>query len=170
VALFLGAPVLLWQLWRFVSAGLYMKEKRWVARFYPAGLLLFYSGVAFGYFLMIPYGLYFLDATANLPFIESNMKLESYFGFVMSLCLGLGAVFQLPLLQVILTKIGVISPATMGKYRGHFIIGAFVIAAILTPPDPYTQTMMALPMCLLYELGILCSKLVARGKRVQAAA
>ena len=162
LALFLGAPVLLWQLWMFVAAGLYPKERRIVLRTFPSALLLFVGGVLFGYFLLVPYGMYFLNRTMRLEEVRPDFRLQEYFGFLSSLCLGLGVVFQLPIAMVVAAKIGLVTPRWYGRYRGHMWVGTFVVCGFLTPPDPYTQSMMAIPVLLLYELGIAVSKLAVR--------
>jgi sec-independent protein translocase protein TatC len=161
LALLGGGPFLLWQLWGFIAAGLYPNERRAVLTYFPASVVLFLVGVLFGYLLMVPYGIYFLNSGAlqdSLP----QFKASSYFSFLMTLCIGLGLVFQLPVIMTAITRVGLVEVQTLRNYRRHFILGAFVVAAVLTPPDPYTQTMMAIPMCLLFEVGLWTSTLVKR--------
>ena len=160
-ALFVGGPYLLWQLWGFISAGLYKTERRVVLAFFPASILLFFSGVLFGYFMLVPYGIYYLNIDEVPGVAILQFRLEEYFAFVTSMCLALGVVFQLPILQTAVAKVGLVRPSTFAHYRGHFALSSFIIAAILTPPDPVTQSMMAAPMVLLYELGILASRFAA---------
>jgi sec-independent protein translocase protein TatC len=160
-ALFVGGPYLLWQLWGFISAGLYKTERRVVLSFFPASILLFFSGVLFGYYMLVPYGIYYLNIDEVPGVALLQFRLEEYFAFVTSMCLALGVVFQLPILQTAVAKVGLVRPSTFAHYRGHFALSSFIIAALLTPPDPVTQSMMAAPMVLLYELGILSSRLVA---------
>lgn len=166
-ALFLGGPYVLWQLWAFVAAGLYRKEKRVVYLYAPFSMLLFLAGVVFGYFYMVPYAMYFL-AEMGIDQFQYDLRLELYLDFFTNLSLGLGVVFQLPILMLVLSRVGLVEPSVYGKYRGHFLVASLIFAAILTPPDPYTQIMMAGPMAVLYELGIVLAKLAAR--RAQSAA
>ncbi len=160
-ALFVGGPYLLWQLWGFIGAGLYKSERRVVLSFFPASILLFFCGVLFGYTSLVPYGIYYLniDEVPGMGILQ--FRLEEYFTFITSLCLALGVVFQLPILQTAVAKVGLVSPKTFSHFRGHFALASFVIAAILTPPDPVTQSMMAGPMIVLYEVGIIASRIVA---------
>ncbi len=160
-SLFVGAPVLLWQVWKFVAAGLYERERKSILRYFPASVALFVVGVVFGYFLLVPYGMYFLNRTAPIELIRPDFRVQEYFSFLSSLCLALGLVFQLPILMMFLARLDIVPPAAMAKYRGTMLVTAVIIAAFLTPPDPYTQLMMAGPIVALYEIGIWCAKLAA---------
>lgn len=164
-ALFAGAPVLLWQLWQFVAAGLYPKERRAVRGYFPVSVLLFLAGVSFGYFVMVPYAMYFLNRSVSLEFGAPNITVESFLAFLSTLCLGFGVIFQLPVLLTFLGGAGIVEPETFARYRGHFVVGAFVVSAVLTPPDPYTQSMMAIPLWVLFEIGIACARVAARRRR-----
>lgn len=156
-----GGPFVLWQIWAFIAAGLYRNEKRVVYNYFPASVLLFFSGATFGYFVLVPYAYYYLTEI-GLEQIRHDALISSYLGFLTSLGLGMGIVFQLPILMMALTRVGLIEPQQYSTYRGHFIIGSLVIAAMLTPPDPYTQVMMAGPMAVLYEVGIVLARISAR--------
>ncbi|MEM7311463.1 MAG: twin-arginine translocase subunit TatC [Planctomycetota bacterium] len=158
---FLGSPILLWQLWMFVAAGLYQQEKRVVLGFFPAAFALFTGGVVFGYYTLVPYGMYFLNRTTDIRLIRMDLRVQEYFTFLSSLCLALGVVFQLPIAMIVLSRLDIVRAETMSKYRGHTLVLAVVLAAFLTPPDPYTQAMMAVPIVVLYEVGIWCARLVA---------
>ena len=161
-ALCFGAPILLWQLWQFVAAGLYPHERRTVLWFFPFSVLLFAAGVLFGYFVMVPWGFYFL-ATAFAPEeIAFLPRLSDYFSLMTALTVALGAIFQLPLVMNALVRVDLVDRGTFARYRPHFAVAAFVIGGMLTPPDPFTQSMMAVPMVLLYELGIQSARLVRR--------
>lgn len=164
-ALFVGAPVLLWQLWQFVAAGLYPRERRAVHVYFPISVGLFLVGVLFGYFLLVPFAMYYLNRSVSLEFGTARITVESFLSFISSLCLAFGAVFQLPLVVSFLGGSGLVEPAAFVKYRGHFIVAAFVIAGILTPPDPYTQLMLGIPLVLLYEVGIVCARITARRRQ-----
>jgi sec-independent protein translocase protein TatC len=164
LGLFLGGPVLIWQLWLFIAAGLYKNERRAVMGYLPPALMLFAGGISFGYFLLVPYGFYFLNVPSSVDMPMPDFKLDQYFEFLSALCLALGFVFQLPVVMMAVARVGVVSVAQMRRFRRYFIVLAFVVAGILTPPDPYTQSMMAIPLCLLYEVGILAARFVSKPK------
>lgn len=166
-ALAVAGPYMLWQLWQFIAAGLYPHERRSVYRLFPAAAALFVTGVAFGYTVLVPYGYYFL-ARVSLLQIRHDPEVGLYFTFLNTLCLALGAVFQLPIVMTALARVDLVRAATFARYRPHFLVGALAVSALLTPPDPITQLMMAVPMVLLYEVGILLARLSAR--RAAAAA
>ncbi len=162
-ALVLGAPILLWQLWQFVAAGLYSRERRWVRYFFPPALALFAGGVLFSYFVLVPYGMFYSMQSAPLELVKPDIRLEFYFGFLTTLCLSMGLVFQLPMLMTFLGLVGMVRPATFASLRGYFVIAAFGLSALLTPgPDVFSQVAMAAPMILLYEVGILGARFVTR--------
>lgn len=161
-AIFFSYPVVIYQFWRFVSVGLYKKEKRYVFLFLPVSYVAFLIGGVFGYFLLIPFGLQFLISILG-PGIQPIITMQQYVSFVFMLTVALGLVFQLPLLMLLLTKIGIITPDKFKLWRKYAILVIFIIAAVVTPPDPFTQVMTATPMILLYELGILISKPTRKG-------
>ncbi len=154
-AIALAAPVLLWQMWQFIAAGLYANERRAVLRYFPLSLLLFLGGVAFGYFLLCPVGFYFM-ATAYPP-EEVNYigGLGEYLGVLSTITLALGLVFQLPLVMNALARLDLVTYSQFKRFWPYFIVVAFVVGGIITPPDPYTQTFVALPAILLYGVGML---------------
>ncbi len=159
VSLFVGGPFLLWQLWGFIAAGLYKKERRMVLSYFPTSVMLFFSGIAFGYLVLVPYALYFLGMEAPPDQVDAGYKKSEYLVFLSSLCLALGFVFQLPIVQTALARMELVTSKTFAHYRGHFALTSFVLAAIVTPPDPITQSMMAGPMIVLYEIGIWSAKI-----------
>jgi sec-independent protein translocase protein TatC len=166
VALFAAGPIVLWQLWQFVAAGLYRHEKRLVRVYFPFSVGLFLSGVAFCFYLVVPVGIYFLATTMSPERAQQSQGLESYFSFVSTMCLAMGAVFQLPIVMIFASRIGVVDPRTYSKYRGYFLIGALFVAAILTPgPDVYSQVLMTIPMLVLYEIGALIARFTAKPRR-----
>ena len=152
VSLLAGGPILLWQLWQFVAAGLYSNERRMVYAYFPVSVLMLAGGVSFGFFLMVPYAIYFLNQN---DFTVMQVTADYYMTFLTGLCMAFGVVFQLPLVLTVLGRAGVVTAQSLGRIRGHFLIGAFVFAAILTPPDPVTQSMLGVPLVVLYEVGIL---------------
>jgi len=166
-AMVIGAPVLLWQMWQFIAAGLYSKEKRAVLRYFPLSILAFAAGISFGFLVIVPQGLYYINQTVSPELGIPNTSASTYLSFLLSLCLAFGFIFLLPLVMTLMGASGLVESRLFSKYRGEFLIGSFVISAFLTPPDPFTQVMMGGPMVLLYELGILGSKIA--GKRRAAA-
>jgi sec-independent protein translocase protein TatC len=165
-AVFIGSPFVLWQIWQFVGAGLYRHEKRAILKVFPASVLLFLSGVVFCFFLIIPTGMYYLSITLPPEMVRQMTNLEKYTSFLTTMCLAMGAVFQLPIVMIFASRMGLIEPSTYSKYRPHFIIVALFIAAVLTPgPDWISQVLMTAPMLVLYEIGIVVAKIGARPRR-----
>jgi sec-independent protein translocase protein TatC len=166
-ALLIGSPFVLWQMWQFVAAGLYRHEKRAVARYFPFSALLFLGGIAFCFLLLVPTGMYYLATMFPIEQIEPVIGIDQYTSFLTTLCLAMGLVFQLPILMIFLARIGLVEPKTYGRYRGHFVVVALIVSAIVTPgPDYVSQLMMAVPMLVLYEIGILVSRAIARPRQV----
>ena len=161
-ALFVGGPYLLFELWGFIAAGLYRTERRVVLSYLPVSVLLFFVGILFAYLTMVPYGIYFLNRGEALLSGRPDIRASEYLSFLSILCFGLGIVFQVPIVMTALARVQLVEPATFAKLRGHFVLGSFVLAAFFTPPDPYTQVMMAGPMVVLYEVGIWTSRGAAR--------
>jgi sec-independent protein translocase protein TatC len=160
-----AVPVIFYQMWRFVSIALFPKEKRIVLTYLPLSLLLFFIGASFAYFFALPIGLKFL-LTFPSPeaHIEPMLSLSKYIGFVGMFLLGFGAVFQLPLIVLILANVGIVSPRWLAKKRRHVILAIFIIAAIVTPPDVVTQCLMAIPLVILYEISIWLARIFVRRK------
>lgn len=161
-----GSPILIWQLWQFIAAGLYRHERLAITAYVPLSVLLFLGGILFGYFGLVPYALYYFGSFFDFGFVGTTYKVSEYASMMFSLCLVLGAVFQLPVVMLLFARLGLLDPKVCGKYRGHFAVAAFVIAAILTPPDPITQIFLAVPMIVLYELGIWLSRFSQRERRL----
>ncbi len=162
-SMFIAGPFVLLQMWLFIGAGMYKHERRAVYRYLPFSVLLFLAGALFGYFVMVPNAYYYVAAMA-IDSVVLLPKIDVYFTFLSSLSLAMGAVFQLPVLMIGLARMELIDVRSFSKYRGHFALVSLVLAAIITPPDPYTQMMMAAPMVVLYEAGIHLSKLFVRKK------
>jgi len=161
-AIFLAYPLIIYQIWRFVSVGLFRKEQRYLLLYLPVSYVAFVVGGLFGYFLLIPFGLQFLIGILG-PGIQPIITMEQYVSFVFMLTVALGLVFQLPLIMLLLSKIGFIAPEKFIAWRKYAILVIFIIAAVVTPPDPFTQTMTAIPMIVLYELGILIARPSKKG-------
>ena len=153
-AVFLAYPVILYQIWKFVEAGLYKKERRYVRIFAPISFIAFILGVLFGYFFLIPFGLQFLIKVLGGG-IQPIITMSQYISLVTMLTLALGVVFQLPLVMLFVSRIGMLEAEDFIKWRMYSILIIFILAAVITPPDPFTQVMTALPMIILYEIGIL---------------
>lgn len=156
-ALFISMPWLLYQTWAFVAPALYAREKRLALPLLASAVLLFYAGCAFAFFLVLPAVFHFLT-TFGADVIAVTPDAGAYLDFVIALFLAFGLSFELPVAMVILVLLGWVSPAQLKEARGYAIVGIFVLAAIVTPPDVISQLMLAIPMCLLYEIGIHASR------------
>lgn len=154
----LSMPYTIHCLWTFVAPGLLPKERRYISRIVFFTSFCFFAGVAFGYFILLPAALNFF-ASFGTQNIDLNIALDQYVSFMLALLLGAGLVFELPMISYFLSKMGILTPDFMRKYRRHAIVVIFIISAVVTPtPDMVTQTLLALPMFLLYEVSIFVSK------------
>ena len=153
-ALFLGMPMILYQLWAFVSPGLYKHEKRLARPLLVAAMGLFYLGCAFAYFLVLPAAFRFLTAVTPQG-VEMMTDISHYLDFVMLMFFAFGLCFEVPVGVVILAAVGVVDVKQLRSGRRYAVVGAFAISAFITPPDITSMIMLAIPMCLLYELGVL---------------
>ncbi|TET37178.1 MAG: twin-arginine translocase subunit TatC [Planctomycetota bacterium] len=158
-ALLLGIPFTLYNFWKFIAAGLYPHERSVVYIAAPLSLGLFVAGILFGYFFLIRFGLKFLITYGNPEIIRSSMTLGFYFGLFVLLTLVVGIIFQLPMVMLALARIGIVSPRSLRKHRKIAILLAVIVGAILTPPDPVTQIMLAMPVIFLYEFGLILVRL-----------
>ena len=161
VARFAAIPYVLYQLWAFVAPGLYRHEKRLAVPILCSSVVLFYLGCAFAYFLVLPAVFTFMTHIAPAG-VAVMPDIGHYLSFVLGLFLAFGLCFELPVVLVILVALGVVTPAQLADSRRYAIVGSFVVAAILTPPDVLSQTLLAVPMCLLYELGIIGARMLTR--------
>lgn len=150
----IASPVLLWHIWAFIAAGLYKTERAVVHRALPFALALLVAGVAFGFFVMVPYGLYFLTRLMEWTQVAPMFTVALYFKFFLTLTVALGLVFQLPVLMLALQRVGILKFETLVKHWRWVILCMFLISALLTPPDPVTQLMMVTPMITLFLLGL----------------
>lgn len=164
-ALMIASPVVLYQAWAFIAAGLYERERRVVYKVLPFSLALMIAGVCFCYFVMVPFGFYFLATMMDWELVGPMFTVALYFKFLFTLTVALALVFQLPLVMVALQKIGILRFATMAKNWRWVVMGMFVLSAILTPPDPVTQSLMVAPMLCLFLLGLF---LMWRGRHGEA--
>jgi sec-independent protein translocase protein TatC len=166
VALFAAMPYVLYQAWAFVAPGLYKREKRFAVPLVVSSIVLFYAGVAFAYFVVFPLMFAFLTTTAPTG-VEVMTDMTNYLDFVLLLFFAFGVAFEVPVAVVLLAATGLVRIETMTKNRGYVILGIFIVAAFLTPPDALSQTFMAGPMYLLYELGIILSRILLKEKLAQ---
>lgn len=168
VALIIAIPVVLYQLWAFVAPGLYRNEKRLAVPILVSAVILFYIGCTFAYFLVLPAVFTFMTAVAPAG-VSVMPDIGRYLDFVLMLFLAFGLCFEVPVVLVILVALGVVSTEQLAQSRRYAIVGSFAIAAVLTPPDVLSQTMLAIPMCLLYEVGIIGARtLTGREPAAQA--
>ncbi len=161
VAFVLALPFVLYQVWAFVAPGLYAHEKRLGLPLIISSTILFALGMAFCYFFVFGQVFTFINSFAPKS-ITPAPDIEAYLSFVMTMFLAFGIAFEVPVALVVLVKLGVVTVEKLKEWRSYFIVGAFVIAAVVTPPDVVSQLALAIPMCLLYELGIIASRLVSR--------
>jgi sec-independent protein translocase protein TatC len=167
-ALIAALPVIFQQLWSFVSPGLHAKEKKYVVPFVLIATILFLIGASFCFFIVLPFAMGFLLTYKVGDFMMPMLSVGQYVDFCLKFILAFGAVFELPIIIVFFTRMGFVTPQTLAKNRRYAILIAFIVAAILTPtPDVFNQTLMALPMIVLYEVGILVSRFF-KPKEVQA--
>jgi sec-independent protein translocase protein TatC len=157
-------PWVFYQIWAFVAPGLYAHEKRLVLPLVISSSVLFICGVAFCYFLVFGRVFHFISEFSPSS-IAVTPDVENYLDFVMSMCLAFGAAFEVPVVVVILVRMGIVSVEKLRSMRPYAIVGAFVIAAVVTPPDVVSQLALAVPMCLLFELGLLLAPVFARVTR-----
>jgi sec-independent protein translocase protein TatC len=164
IAFILSLPWVFYQIWAFVAPGLYAHEKRLVLPLVISSSILFMLGVAFCYFFVFGRVFHFIAEFAPTS-IAVTPDIENYLDFVMSMCLAFGATFEVPVVVVILVRMGIVSIEKLRSIRPYAIVGAFVVAAIVTPPDVVSQLSLAVPMCLLFELGLLVAPIFVRATR-----
>jgi sec-independent protein translocase protein TatC len=168
VAFMVALPYVLYQAWAFVAPGLYEHEKKLAVPIIVASTALFLLGVAFCYYFVFGQVFSFIHGFAPKS-ITPAPDIEAYFSFVITMFLAFGVTFEIPIVVVILVRSGVVSVEKLRDIRPYVIVGAFVVAAVVTPPDVLSQFMLALPMCLLYEAGLMCARFVSvRQKEVES--
>jgi sec-independent protein translocase protein TatC len=163
----LSAPFILYEFWRFFSPALYVNERRYARGAVVWSSLLFFTGVVFGYFMICPLSIHFLGSYQISDQVVNQIYIRSYIGTLTSIVIASGLIFELPLLTFVLTKIGIITPNFLIKYRKHSIVVIFIVAAIITPPDIFSQTLVAIPLLILFEVGIIISKIVYKNKQLE---
>jgi sec-independent protein translocase protein TatC len=162
--LILAFPVILWEFWQFFRPALKPNEAKYARGAVFAASMLFFTGVIFGFFMLAPLSIHFLSSYEISEDVVNQINIRSYIGTLTSICLATGLVFELPIVAFFLTKIGIITPKFMRTYRKHAIVLIFIVAAIITPPDVFSQTLVAIPLLLLYEVSIIISARVMKQK------
>jgi sec-independent protein translocase protein TatC len=169
LGLIVAFPYVVWEVWRFIKPGLQVKERKYSRGAVAAVSFLFFSGVMFGYYIIAPWMVYFLANYSISDMIVNEFDITSYVSTVVMLVLGSGLLFQLPVVIYFLTKIGIVTPDFLRKYRKHSIVIILIVAAIVTPPDLLSQTLITIPLYLLFEISILISAGVAKRKAQEEA-
>lgn len=160
----LAFPYILWQIWGFISPALYEKEKKNARLFIFVSSLLFFLGVLFGYFIVIPMSVNFLATFTVSDMVKNQFTLESYIGMFKTSVIAGGLFFELPIIIYFLTKLGLVTPEFLRKYRRYAIVIVLIVAAIVTPPDVVSQTIVAIPMLIIFELSVIISSIVYKIK------
>ena len=168
VAIFAAMPFVLFQIWAFVAPGLYKHEKRFAFPLVVSSIFLFYAGVAFAYYIVFPLMFQFLAKTTPVG-VKMMTDIANYLDFVLLLFFAFGIAFEVPVAVVLLAATGIVKVESLKKHRGYVVLGIFVVAAFLTPPDAVSQTFMAVPMYALYELGILFASFIQKNRTVTQA-
>jgi sec-independent protein translocase protein TatC len=159
LAFLVGLPFYLYQAWAFVAPGLYSHEKRLALPLVVSSTVLFLAGIAFCYYVVFGQFFSFINSFAPTS-ITPAPDIEAYLGFVLTMFVAFGVTFEVPVAVVVLVMVGIVPVEKLREWRGYFIVVAFVIAAVVTPPDVVSQFSLAVPMCLLYELGLFCARFV----------
>jgi sec-independent protein translocase protein TatC len=161
VAFVIALPFVLYQIWAFVAPGLYQHEKKLVLPLVSSSYLLFLCGMAFAYFVVFP-TIFRVMAHYNAPLgAEMSTDIDNYLSFVLTMFLAFGVTFEVPIIVVLLTRLGIVSVKKLKEIRPYIVVAAFVVAAVVTPPDVFSQLILAVPLIVLYELGIIASRIFA---------
>ena len=165
LSVFLAMPVILYQIWAFVAPGLYAKEKRIAAPLLVSSIILFYAGVAFAYYIVFPlvFGFFTSIGPEN---VKISTDIRSYLDFILALFFGFGLAFEVPIATIILVAIGFTTPKKLAEKRPFIIVGAFVVGMLLTPPDIISQVLLALPMWVLFEAGLIASIIIFKDREL----
>jgi sec-independent protein translocase protein TatC len=169
VAIFISVPFLLYQVWSFIAPGLYLHERRLARPLLISSTLLFFAGVAFAYYVVFPLVFAFFTSVAPAG-VNVMTDISRYLDFVITIFFAFGLAFEVPVATILLVLIGVTTPESLAQKRPYIIVGAFFIGMLLTPPDVISQTLLALPMWLLFEVGLLMSRMMRRRQREREAA
>jgi sec-independent protein translocase protein TatC len=167
LSIFLAMPVILFQFWAFVAPGLYKTEKRIARPLLVSSILLFYAGIAFAYYVVFPLVFGFFTSVGP-EMISISTDIGRYLDFVLSLFFGFGLAFEVPIATIILVAVGITTPKKLGQMRPYVIVGAFVIGMLLTPPDIISQVLLAVPMWILFEAGLIASAIMFKDRNMDS--
>ena len=167
LGLILAAPFIFFEIWRFIKPALYDKEKKHASGAVFFTSLLFMIGILFGYFIIVPLSIDFLTSYSVSPEVENQINMRSYIGTVTSITFASGFIFLLPIFSFFLSKVGILTPHFMRSYRRHAYVVMLLVSAIITPPDVFSQIMVAIPLVFLYEISIFISKVVVKKREKQ---
>ncbi len=168
VSLFLAAPYILYQLWSFIAPGLYQNEKALAIPLFISSVVLFYAGIAFAYYVLFGFVFAFFVSVAPEGILVMP-DINSFLSFALAIFFAFGLAFEIPIAVFLLIWVGIVEPEDLTAKRPYVVVGCFVIGMLLTPPDPFTQSMLAIPMWMLFEVGILAGRLVRRKKAQEEA-
>jgi sec-independent protein translocase protein TatC len=160
----LGFPYILWELWKFISPALYDKEKKHAKLFIFIASILFFLGVLFGYFIIVPMSVNFFATFTISTVIKNEFNVDSYIGLIKTSVISCGLFFELPVIIYFLTKLGLVTADFLRKYRKYAVVIVLIVAAIVTPPDVVSQIIVSIPMLIIYEASILISAIVLKNK------
>jgi len=163
--LFLAVPVVLYEMWKFIAPGLYQKEKAYVIPFVFVSSILFIGGALFGYFFVFPMAFTFLMSFSS-DMVQALPSMREYLDFAMKMLLAFGVVFETPVFVFFLAKLGIVDYQRLRAFRKYYIVLAFIVAAVLTPPDPISQILMAVPLLLLFEVSLLVTRIFGKKKAI----
>ena len=167
VALVIALPVVLYQIWAFIAPGLYQHERKLVVPLVGSSYTLFLCGMAFAYFVVFP-TIFRVMAHYNAPLgVEMTTDIDKYVGFVLTMFLAFGVTFEVPIIVVILARMGIVTVKKLRQIRPYVIVGAFGISAVVTPPDVFSQLILAVPLVILYEVGIIAAAILTRGNGIK---
>jgi sec-independent protein translocase protein TatC len=169
IGLIIAFPYVIWELWRFVKPGLYMREQKYSRGVVVSISFLFLTGILFGYYVIAPMMVYFLATYSISDIIVNEFDITSYVSTVVTMVFGAGLLFQLPIVIYFLTKMGILSPSLLRRYRKHSFVGILIVAAIVTPPDILSQILITIPLYLLFEISIVIASRVEKNKLKEAA-
>ncbi len=169
LSVFLAMPVILYQFWAFVAPGLYKNEKRIAGPLLVSSILLFYAGMAFAYYVVFPLVFGFFTSIGP-EMVSISTDIGRYLDFVLALFFGFGIAFEVPIATIILVAIGFTTPAKLAKKRPYIIVGAFICGMFLTPPDVISQVLLAIPIWLLFEAGVIASSIIFKDRLLEAEA
>ena len=164
IGFIIAFPFIIWEFWKFISPGLYEKERKGAVAFIVVSSFLFFVGVLFGYYVITPLSVNFLGNYSVSDLVERNIKINSYISLLRSSVLASGLIFELPIVMYFLTKMGLITPDFLKQYRKHALVIVLILSAVITPPDIVSQVIVAIPILILYEVSIFISKVVLKNE------